>query len=123
MGILGDSVFGSGRGFRINVMEGAGAFVCGEETALMASIEGRRGMPAPKPPFPAECGLFGKPTIINNVETLASVPIVLALGAGEVPRHGHEGIAGDQDLRAHGARREHRSHRGPVRHIIAYDHL
>jgi NADH-quinone oxidoreductase subunit F len=80
LGILGDSVFGSGHTFRINVMEGAGAFVCGEETALMASIEGRRGMPAPKPPFPAECGLFGKPTIINNVETLASVPIVLALG-------------------------------------------
>ena len=81
LGILGESVFGSGRPFRINVMEGAGAFVCGEETALMASIEGRRGMPAPKPPFPAECGLFGKPTIINNVETLASVPIVLSLGA------------------------------------------
>ena len=80
MGILGGNVFGSGRAFRIHVMEGAGAFVCGEETALIASIEGRRGMPAPKPPFPAESGLFGKPTVINNVETLASVPIVLALG-------------------------------------------
>jgi NADH-quinone oxidoreductase subunit F len=62
-------------------MEGAGAFVCGEETALIASIEGKRGMPMPKPPFPAESGLFGRPTVINNVETLASVPIVLHKGA------------------------------------------
>ncbi|PKN71142.1 MAG: NADH-quinone oxidoreductase subunit F [Candidatus Cloacimonetes bacterium HGW-Cloacimonetes-3] len=79
-GILGDNVFGSGAAFRISVMEGAGAFVCGEETALLASIEGKRGMPNPKPPFPAECGLFGKPTVINNVETLAMVPIVLRKG-------------------------------------------
>lgn len=79
-GILGDDVFGSGKGFRINVMEGAGAFVCGEETALLASIEGKRGMPNPKPPFPAQKGLFGKPTVINNVETLALVPIVLQQG-------------------------------------------
>jgi NADH-quinone oxidoreductase subunit F len=80
-GILGSDVFGSGKGFDIQVMEGAGAFVCGEETALIASIEGGRGMPTPKPPFPAEAGLFGKPTVINNVETLASVPIVMQLGA------------------------------------------
>ncbi|MBP7310878.1 MAG: NADH-quinone oxidoreductase subunit NuoF [Candidatus Cloacimonetes bacterium] len=80
-GILGDDVFGSGHGFRINVMEGAGAFVCGEETALLASIEGKRGMPNPKPPFPAQKGLFGKPTVINNVETLALVPIVMQRGA------------------------------------------
>ncbi|MDZ4182005.1 MAG: NADH-ubiquinone oxidoreductase-F iron-sulfur binding region domain-containing protein, partial [Candidatus Cloacimonadaceae bacterium] len=79
-GILGDDVFGSGNKFRINVMEGAGAFVCGEETALMASIEGKRGMPNPKPPFPAQKGLFGKPTVINNVETLALVPIVMQQG-------------------------------------------
>ncbi|HRY84664.1 MAG TPA: NAD(P)H-dependent oxidoreductase subunit E, partial [Candidatus Cloacimonadota bacterium] len=70
-GILGDDIFGSGKKFRINVMEGAGAFVCGEETALLSSIEGKRGMPNPKPPFPAQKGLFGKPTVINNVETLA----------------------------------------------------
>lgn len=81
MGVLGDDIFGSGKGFRINVMEGAGAFVCGEETALLASIEGKRGMPNPKPPFPAESGLFGKPTVINNVETLALVPVVLRQGA------------------------------------------
>jgi len=80
-GLLGDDIFGTGMGFRIHVMEGAGAFVCGEETALLASIEGQRGMPMPKPPFPAQCGLFGKPTIINNVETLASVPLILAQGA------------------------------------------
>jgi len=80
-GILGDHIFGTDFSFRINVMEGAGAFVCGEETALLASIEGKRGMPNPKPPFPAQKGLFGKPTVINNVETLALVPIVLQQGA------------------------------------------
>lgn len=79
-GILGDNVFDTGKRFTINVMEGAGAFVCGEETALLASIEGKRGMPNPKPPFPAESGLFGKPTVINNVETLALVPVVLREG-------------------------------------------
>jgi NADH-quinone oxidoreductase subunit F len=63
-------------------MEGAGAFVCGEETALMASIEGQRGMPRPKPPFPAQSGLWGKPTVINNVETLACVPLIINHGAG-----------------------------------------
>lgn len=80
-GYLGDNLFGTDRSFRLEVMEGAGAFVCGEETALMASIEGRRGMPAPKPPFPAQKGLWRKPTIINNVETLAQVPRIVADGA------------------------------------------
>ena len=80
-GLLGENIFNSGFNFRIEVVEGAGAFVCGEETALIASIEGRRGMPNPKPPFPAQKGLFGKPTVINNVETLASVPLILHLGA------------------------------------------
>ncbi len=81
MGILGDDVFGTGLSMHIHVMEGAGAFVCGEETALMASIEGERGMPTPKPPFPAQKGLFGKPTSINNVETLATVPLIINMGA------------------------------------------
>jgi len=81
LGLLGDNVFGSGCGLRIQVMEGAGAFVCGEETALMASVEGKRGMPRPKPPFPAQSGLWGKPTVINNVETLATVPLILQQGA------------------------------------------
>ncbi len=81
MGLLGDGLFGTEHSFRVEVMEGAGAFVCGEETALIASIEGKRGMPMPKPPFPAQSGLFGKPTVINNVETLAMVPLILTEGA------------------------------------------
>lgn len=80
-GILGENVFGSGLGMKCIVMEGAGAFVCGEETAMIASIEGLRGMPVPKPPFPAQSGLWGKPTIINNVETLAQIPRILLEGA------------------------------------------
>lgn len=80
-GILGDDILGSGSRFRIEVKEGAGAFVCGEETALIASIEGRRGMPRTRPPFPAISGLWGKPTIINNVESLASVALILQNGA------------------------------------------
>jgi len=81
LGILGENVFGSGQRIRCEVLEGAGAFVCGEETAMIASIDGLRGMPAPKPPFPAVSGLRGRPTIINNVETLAQVPRILREGA------------------------------------------
>lgn len=80
-GLLGNNIFGTDFSFRINVMEGAGAFVCGEETALIASVEGKRGMPMPKPPFPAQSGLNGKPTVINNVETLASVAMIIRDGA------------------------------------------
>jgi NADH-quinone oxidoreductase subunit F len=79
-GILGKNVFGTGQSMKCEVMEGAGAFVCGEETAMLASIEGQRGMPRPKPPFPAQSGLWGKPTIINNVETLAHVSRILNEG-------------------------------------------
>ena len=89
-GILGKNIFGSGKDFDLQVMEGAGAFVCGEETAMIASIEGKRGMPTPKPPFPAAKGLFGKPTIINNVETLATVPLIMRMGAQEFRRYGTE---------------------------------
>jgi NADH-quinone oxidoreductase subunit F len=81
LGILGKHVVGSKLNFNLKVMEGAGAFVCGEETALIASIEGKRGMPSPKPPFPAQSGLWGKPTIINNVETLSTVPLIITAGA------------------------------------------
>jgi len=77
LGLLGDNIMNTGFNFKLHVMEGAGAFVCGEETALMSSIEGKRGMPRPKPPFPAQSGLFGKPTVINNVETLATVPQII----------------------------------------------
>jgi NADH-quinone oxidoreductase subunit F len=79
-GILGNNVFDTGLTLKCEVMEGAGAFVCGEETAMIASIEGRRGMPTPKPPFPAQSGLWGKPTIINNVETLAHVSRIINEG-------------------------------------------
>lgn len=79
--LLGKNIMGSGFDFEIHIKEGAGAFVCGEETALIASIEGERGMPRPKPPFPANCGLFGRPTLINNVETLANVPVIIDRGA------------------------------------------
>jgi len=80
-GLLGDSVLGSRFRFDIHIKEGAGAFVCGEETALMASIEGRRGMPRSRPPFPAQSGLWGKPTNINNVETFSNVSAILQNGA------------------------------------------
>ena len=80
LGLLGKNILGSGFDLEITVKEGAGAFVCGEETALMASIEGMRGMPRSRPPFPAERGLWGKPTIINNVETLATLPNVVRNG-------------------------------------------
>jgi formate dehydrogenase iron-sulfur subunit len=80
-GYLGDDIRGSGRAFRLEVRKGAGAYICGEETAMLESIEGKRGMVRAKPPLPAVSGLFGKPTVINNVISLASVPIILAKGA------------------------------------------
>ena len=94
MGIFGNNVFGSRRNFNVTVMEGAGAFVCGEETALLASIEGQRGMPKPKPPFPAQSGLFGKPTCINNVETLSAVPLIIFNGPDWFKSAGTEKSAG-----------------------------
>ncbi|MGE5679283.1 MAG: CCxxC motif-containing NuoF prefix domain-containing protein, partial [Bacillota bacterium] len=81
-GLLGKNILGSGFNFELKVKKGAGAFVCGEETALIASIEGKRGMPKPRPPYPANSGLWGKPTIINNVETLANIPSLITRGAG-----------------------------------------
>ena len=80
-GLLGDNILGTGFKFDINLRLGAGAFVCGEETALLTSIEGKRGEPRPRPPFPAVKGLFGKPTIINNVETYANIPQIILNGA------------------------------------------
>jgi NADH:ubiquinone oxidoreductase subunit F (NADH-binding)/(2Fe-2S) ferredoxin/Pyruvate/2-oxoacid:ferredoxin oxidoreductase delta subunit len=87
---LGPKVCGSDFSFDIEIKLGAGAFVCGEETALIASIEGRRGMPTPRPPFPVERGLFGKPTNINNVETLANVPVILTQGSDSFSSIGTE---------------------------------
>ena len=80
-GVLGENIFGTDFSFDIGLRLGAGAFVCGEETALMTSIEGNRGEPRPRPPFPAEKGLFGKPTILNNVETYANIPQIILNGA------------------------------------------
>jgi len=80
-GIFGKNILGSNFNFDLYIAQGAGAFVCGEETALLASVEGRRGVPRPRPPFPAQKGLWGKPTIINNVETFANVPHIINRGA------------------------------------------
>ena len=93
-GLLGKNILDSGFDLDIVIKMGAGAFVCGEETALMHSIEGKRGMPRPRPPFPAKAGLFGKPTIINNVETLANLPSVIAMGAAAFAAMGTEGSKG-----------------------------
>lgn len=90
MGLLGDRILGTSFSFRLHIRLGAGAFVCGEETALLNSIEGKRGMPRPRPPFPAVSGLWGKPTIINNVETFANVPYILRVGAEEFAKVGTE---------------------------------
>lgn len=90
LGLLGADVLGSGFGLEIRVKEGAGAFVCGEETALIASIEGKRGMPRTRPPFPAVAGLHGRPTIINNVETLGTLPNIIRNGAAWYSQYGTE---------------------------------
>lgn len=93
-GLLGDSILGSDFSFSIKIKEGAGAFVCGEETALMASIEGRRGMPRLRPPFPATSGLWGNPTCINNVETFANIAWIVNHGAKEYAAIGTKGSKG-----------------------------
>jgi NADH-quinone oxidoreductase subunit F len=93
-GILGENVFVSGSNVSCSIMEGAGAFVCGEETAMIASIEGQRGMPRPKPPFPAQSGLWGKPTIINNVETLVHAVRIVREGAARFRQLGTPGSPG-----------------------------
>jgi NADP-reducing hydrogenase subunit HndC len=94
VGLLGDNILGTSFSFRVHLREGAGAFVCGEETALLNSIEGKRGMPRPRPPFPAIKGLWGKPTCVNNVETLAQIPYIIRVGAAEYAKVGTEGSKG-----------------------------
>ncbi|MCI5969610.1 MAG: NADH-quinone oxidoreductase subunit NuoF [Oscillospiraceae bacterium] len=89
-GMLGKNIFDSGFDFDLHIRLGAGAFVCGEETALMTSIEGHRGEPRPRPPFPAVKGLFGKPTVLNNVETYANIPVIINEGAEEFAKIGTE---------------------------------
>jgi len=94
LGLIGDNIFGTGFNFHLKIKEGAGAFVCGEETALLASIEGKRGTPRNRPPFPAISGLWGKPTNINNVETFANVPPIITKGAQWYSSIGTEGSKG-----------------------------
>ncbi len=94
LNLLGDNILGSGFNFDLEIKKGAGAFVCGEETALIASIEGKRGMPRPRPPFPANSGLWGKPTNINNVETLANIPIIILNGSEWYKQYGTKNGAG-----------------------------
>jgi NADH-quinone oxidoreductase subunit F len=94
LGLLGENIQGSDFSFDLTIKKGAGAFVCGEETALIASIEGRRGMPQPRPPFPAVSGLLGKPTVIQNVETLGNLPLILRNGAEWYAQYGSESSKG-----------------------------
>ena len=93
-GLLGVDILGSGFAFDVELRRGAGAYICGEETALFESIEGKRGEPRNKPPFPVEVGLFGKPTVVNNVETLANVPLIVLGGAAAFAAIGTEGSTG-----------------------------
>ena len=90
LGLIGDNILGTGFSFHVHIRLGAGAFVCGEETALLNSIEGQRGMPRPRPPFPAVKGLWQCPTIVNNVETLACVPYIMREGVAAFTKHGTE---------------------------------
>lgn len=94
VGLLGEHILGTDFSFDVYLREGAGAFVCGEETALLNSIEGKRGMPRPRPPYPAVKGLWGKPTCVNNVETLAQVPYIIRIGAEEYAKTGTVGSKG-----------------------------
>ncbi len=94
LGLLGDNILGTDFSFDIELRLGAGAFVCGEETALLASVEGKRGMPVPRPPFPAVKGLWGKPTVINNVETWANIPVIITRGGDWFAKIGTEGSTG-----------------------------
>ncbi|HWQ09508.1 MAG TPA: NADH-ubiquinone oxidoreductase-F iron-sulfur binding region domain-containing protein, partial [Holophaga sp.] len=93
-GLLGENILGSGFKLEIIIKMGAGAFVCGEETALMHSIEGKRGMPSPRPPYPVQSGVFGKPTVINNVETFANVPTIMEKGVAAFTAMGTAGSKG-----------------------------
>ena len=102
-GLLGENILGSGFSFDVVIKEGAGAFVCGEESALIASIEGERGMPRPKPPYPAQSGLWGCPTLINNVETFANVPPIIHQGADWFKARGAETSPGTKTFAITGA--------------------
>ncbi len=121
-GLLGNSIGNTTFNFDIEIRLGAGAFVCGEETALMASIEGQRGTPRPRPPYPAVSGLWGKPTLINNVETFANMAPIVRNGGKWFCQHGLGAKQGHQGLCAHRQDQEHRSDRGADGHQAARDY-
>ena len=106
---------GEGFAFDIEIRRGAGAYICGEETAIFESIEGKRGEPRNKPPFPVEVGLFGKPTVVNNVETLVNVLDVVERSGPSFAEIGTDGLVGHEAALRLGARRAARDVRGPVR--------
>jgi len=94
LGLLGDNILRTGLSFGISLVKGAGAFVCGEETAMIRSIEGKMGEPRQRPPFPVKRGIEGKPTLINNVETWANIPIIFRIGCEEYAKTGTNGNSG-----------------------------
>ena len=94
MGLLGDNILDSGYNLQISLRKGPGAFVCGEETALIASLEGKRGMPSSKPPYPSTSGYLGRPTVVNNVETLSNLPAIISKGPAWFRSIGLEGCPG-----------------------------
>ena len=118
-GLLGKNIFDSGFDFDIELRLGAGAFVCGEETALMTSIEGKRGEPRCRPPFPALKGLFQKPTVLNNVETYANIPQIFLKGPAVVPQHRHREEPRHEGVRARRQDPQHGPRRGPDGHHAA----
>ena len=111
-GLLGDNILNSGVNFHLHINRGAGAFVCGEGSALTASIEGNRGMPRVKPPRTVEKGLWGKPTVLNNVETYANVPKIILQGADWFRTIGTRGKPRNKNLLTDRFYREYRSDRG-----------
>ncbi len=122
LGLLGKDILGSGFDFDLFIKEGAGAFVCGEETALMASIMGERGQPRPRPPYPAVSGLWGEPSNVNNVKTYAYVPRILRLGAQWFKNLGTAGSAGTAVFALDWTGAAHRPDRGADGHHTARDH-
>ena len=118
-GYLGKNILGSGYDLEIVVHAGAGAYICGEETALLDSLEGRRGQPRLKPPFPAVAGLYASPTVVNNVETIASVPAIMHGRIRLVPVDGHREVARPEDLLVVRACHPPWSVRGPDGHDAA----
>ena len=103
-GFVGADVLGSGYDATVVLHRGAGAYICGEETALLSSLEGERGQPRSKPPFPAVAGLYAAPTLVNNVETLASVPYILEMGGAAYAEHRHRAVEGHARVLAFGQR-------------------